>query len=172
MIKLTPVLCLAILCFTLSACGSSGTDVDMSEVQDIQQGADSQSPGIGEVLSDDETEGASSQCDVDFDQAELLFTESDRQWSCSVSSTELASSDDVYFSRNGTAVFTRFGQVYWNRNLPTDEFNIASPFIASFVMREINSSNTTLQFTLDADGETGQLYDCVLVGRADLVSAL
>lgn len=168
MIKLILSLTTAILCFSVSACNSSDDGSIMSDQAETLPGAGSSSPVTGDVQNDSESVVEALQCDADFDHAELLFTESDRQWSCSVASAELASSDDVFFSRNGAASFTRFGQVYWNRNLLTDEINIASPFIPSFVMKDITSSNTTLQFTVNADGEAGQQYDCVLVGRADI----
>ena len=155
------------LCVAVCACSSSDDNGIITDPQNTQLGVVTEFPVAGDIFSDDTTD-AVVQCDADFDHAELLFTETDRQWFCSVSSSELASADDVYFSRSGTAVFSRFGLVYWNRNLQANEINLASPSISSFVIRELSASNSTLQFFLDADGEADQQYDCVLVGRANV----
>ena len=74
----------------------------------------------------------------------------------------------MYFGRNGVASFARFGDVYWNRNSGAAEINVASPFIAPFVMRDISSSNTTMQFDLVDETGAVQLYECVLVQRDDI----
>lgn len=113
-----------------------------------------------------------------FDIAESLFTEADRQWYCSVDTSQqlasdyyqLSTSDSLYFSADGTAVFERFREVYWNRNMENQEINIASPFIGTYVMKNIMSQNTTMQFTLLATDETATVenYDCILVAREDV----
>ncbi|OED37689.1 hypothetical protein AB833_22750 [Chromatiales bacterium (ex Bugula neritina AB1)] len=103
-----------------------------------------------------------------FDRAELLYTEIDRQWICSVSSAQATFTDELFFMRSGTAVFSRFGQVYWNRvgsiSASAGEITIASPTIESRVLSEISSANTVLQFAMN-QGAAEENYDCVLAGR-------
>ncbi len=123
------------------------------------------------MLSDDEPQAAMVpddplQCDAPaFDVAELLFTESDRQWFCTVTVETFVTEDQVFFSRSGTAVMTRFRDVYWNRSMADQSINVASPFISPFVIRNISSSNTVLSFDLITDSDRTEVYDCVLVGR-------
>ncbi|MEM7258166.1 MAG: hypothetical protein AAF404_12355 [Pseudomonadota bacterium] len=99
------------------------------------------------------------------DFAEQLFTETDRQWFCSVTTAELQTEDEVFFSRNGQAVTSRFREVYWNRSLEDDSINVASPFISPFVIRNIFSANTVLTFEVIRQTGDVESYDCVLVGR-------
>lgn len=157
---------------SLTACGGSSGDPSA-------QSAGSQTDSgeqAGMVLGDDsggdsggDSGDSALQCDgTPFDHAELLFTEIDRQWLCSVTSSQLSGNDGVYFGRNGTASFARFGDVYWNRNSAAAEINVASPFIVPFVMRNISSSNTTMQFNLVDETSAEQLYECVLVQRDDI----
>ncbi len=157
-----------LLLLSLTGCGGSGDDpvVDLvgSEL------AFEAELSVVEAIQDDGNSLVSAlQCDVaDFDIAELVFTESDRQWSCSVSSSQTVSSDAVFFSQNGTAVFAQHGTVYWNRNLIEDTLTIASPLIPTLSLKDINSANTTLQFTLGDGAATDAVYDCVLVQRDDV----
>ena len=140
-------------------------------MSDELSGVTSPVGGEDTVLNDDESANSAVECEAEFDDASLLYTELDRQWYCSVSSVDSVTSDELYFNADGTAVFSRYGQVFWNRNLPGDEINVASPFISSFVMRDIRSANTTLQFTSVSESEADQQYDCVLVGRTASASA-
>ena len=113
------------------------------------------------------------QCDApDFDIAELLFTEADRQWFCAVTTDSLRTEDQVYFARTGTAVTTRFRDVYWNRSMTDQSINVASPFISPFVIRNITSSNTVMSFDLVTDSGRTEIYDCVLVSREVLAPDL
>lgn len=149
---------------SLSACGGSSGDSPSQS-----SGFQADSIGQSGVVQGDSPDDSALQCDgAPFDHAELLFTEIDRQWLCSVTSSQLTGTDGVYFGRSGTASFARFGDVYWNRNIAAAEINLASPFIAPFVMRNISSSNTTMQFDLVDETGTAQLYECVLVQRDDI----
>lgn len=112
------------------------------------------------LLSDDQSCPAPS-----FDVAELLFTESDRQWYCSVAGAGVQLEDEIYFARNGQAVTTRFREVYWNRSLADDSINVASPFISPFIISNMVSANTVLTFDLIKQTGEVEVYDCVLVGR-------
>ncbi len=137
--------------FLLSACGGSDEPVAES------------------IIADSPLDDSGLQCDAPaFDHAELLYTEVDRQWLCSVSSSQLTYTDSVFFQRSGTADFGHLGQVYWNRtaalDASSDEITIASPTITTHVLRDITSANTVLQFGLH-NGAGEQQYDCVLVGR-------
>lgn len=108
----------------------------------------------------------SSQCPAPaFDFAEQLFTESDRQWFCSVATALSDTEDEIYVSRNGQAMSLRFGSVYWNRSLADDSLNVASPNISPMVVRNIFSANTVLTFDLIDNTGEAEAYDCVLVGR-------
>lgn len=112
------------------------------------------------VLNDPE------QCPVvERDFAEQLFTETDRQWFCSVTADAFSTTDEVFFSRNGQAQTTRFGEVFWNRSMENQSISVASPFVSPFVIRNINSSNTVLTFELLNESGGDEAYDCVLVGR-------
>lgn len=160
---LKPLLSFTALTFalTLSACG--GSDKPDRSDSGPQSGSDSQAAAL------EDGSAALPQCDGQpIDQAEFLFTEIDRQWTCSVTSSQLTSVDSVYFSRGGTATFSRFGDVYWNRDLQSDAINIASPVTVPFVLRDITSANTTLQFNLSDDRGSEQFYDCVLVQREEV----
>ena len=146
----------AVLVFSLCACDSDRSSPDLM--------ADS---GI-----DDEP---LPQCDAtEFDHAELLYTEIDRQWVCSVDTAQSTFTEEMYFQRAGTAVFGRLGPVYWNRTKSTaedaDEITVASPSIETHVMSEIQSANTTLSFVMRG-GASEERYDCVLAGR-DVIGPL
>lgn len=106
------------------------------------------------------------QCTVpEPDFAAQLFTESDRQWFCSVTAANVDTTDEVYFTRTGQAETTRFGQVYWNRSLDDQSLNIASVSVTPFVIRNIVSFNTVLTFDLVNFSGDIEMYDCVLIGR-------
>lgn len=167
-----------LLLLSLAGCGGGGNGSAQEPINNTQ-GTDSPSSGASAVQNDadlqagDQTDtdslGGVQQCDVaDFDFAELVFTETDRQWYCSVSQSQSVTFDEVFFSRNGSAFFSQYGQVYWNRNLTDDTLTIASPLMPTAVMKEINSANTTLQFTFNEGVDSEALYDCVLVQREDV----
>lgn len=126
------------------------------------------------VQADGQNNGGAVQCDAPaFDFAEQLFTEIDRQWYCSVSAGGgLQIYDEVFFSRRGTAVTTRFREVYWNRSLDDQVINVASPAVSPFVISNISSSNTVLTFTLLTDTGRSEAYDCILVGREGVDTGL
>ncbi len=109
---------------------------------------------------------------VQSDVAEPLFTESDREWFCTVTADAFSAQDQVFFFRNGQAVMTRFREVFWNRSAADESINVASPFISPFVIRNIFSANTVLTFDLVTAGGVTEAYDCVLVGREDAGSLL
>ena len=157
-----------LLLLSVTGCGGSGDD-PLVESTASDPAADSQLPVVGGIQDDGDSQAGTQQCDVaDFDIAELVFTESDRQWYCAVSSSQTASSDEVFFNQNGTALFSQYGQVYWNRNLADDTITIASPLISTLILKEINSANTTLQFELGDGVVDDAVYDCVLVQREDV----
>lgn len=109
-------------------------------------------------------------CAVDFDIAELVFTESDRQWSCSIFSGSNndgsgVAFDALYFSRMGTVISQNTGVWYWNRILPGDEIRLLSPTMPSMLVRNIVSSNTTLEFNTVSEIGEEAVYECVLVAR-------
>lgn len=157
-----------LLLLSVAGCGGSGDDATV-DLAGSEPSTESQPQTTAVVQDDENSQSSGLQCDgADFDIAELVFTESDRQWYCSVSSSPAVSSDEVFFSRNGTAWFSQYGQVYWNRNITDDTLTVASPLISTMSIKEINSANTTLQFKL-GDGVTNDaLYDCVLVQRDDV----
>lgn len=142
---------------SLCACGGSSSDTTVSPDTNT-------APLQDDVAGSDNTQ---MQCDAgdDFDIAELVYTETDRQWFCSVSSTAAELSDEVYFSRDGTATFSRFGLVYWNRDIEVQEIRIASPFVSTSVLRNVFSANTVLQFDLNSGDTLDEFYDCVLTQR-------
>jgi hypothetical protein len=155
----------------LVACGGDSTPQAMQVTGDGQAAAGGQDVS-GMQSSDDAAQqppavqNDAQQCDAPvFDIAELLFTEADRQWFCTVTTDTLSTEDQVYFARSGTAVTTRFRDVYWNRSMTDQSINVASPFISPFVIRNITSSNTVMSFDLVTDSGRTEVYDCVLVGR-------
>jgi len=135
----------------LSACGGSSG----GKVADRQPAQSEQTIPQDDALS----------CDASLDVADFLITEIDRQWSCEITSNNGVMFDDVYFSRSGTAVFGNTGKWYWNRNLPSDDINLASPDHTSVTVSEISSSNTVLSFTSATPAGTSERYDCILVSR-------
>lgn len=143
----------ALVMLTLTACGGDNN----SQM--------TQAPATG-ALQNDARQDESLQCDAPtFDIAELLFTESDRQWFCTVTTDTLTTEDQVFFSRNGTGTMTRFRDVFWNRSMADQSISVASPFISPFVIRNITSSNTVMTFDLVTEAGRSEAYDCVLVGR-------
>ena len=158
---------------TLAACGGSsgGNDVFNDETVSAASTADGiqnspvTDPPITDPLASDD---APLVCDAGFDTAELLFTEVDRFWSCQIVSDTGTRFDEVFFSRTGTATFGSSGLNFWNRNLPGAEINRIAADGTVSVMRDIQSSNTTLSFeTVLATGES-EFYDCLLVPRSPL----
>ena len=108
----------AALLLMLTACGGDNNS-QMAQAQE------------SDLLQDDAQQNDPLQCDAPvFDVAELLFTESDRQWFCSVTTDQLTTEDQVFFSRAGTATMTRFRDVFWNRSLTDQSITVASPFIS------------------------------------------
>jgi len=107
-----------------------------------------------------------------FDFAELLFTETDRLWRCSVvSNGDTTTGEEVYFSRSGTASFSSVGAVFWNRDPALEIINVAAPGMANRFISGIQSSNSTLQFMLML-GSVESNYDCVLAPRDPLDSVV
>ena len=174
-----PLVCAAFALTALGACGGSSggssvlsdetvvgaVDVTDSQIDDVDlQGSVATDPQNDSLASDD----APLVCDAPFDTAELLFTEVDRFWSCQIVSDNGTRFDEVFFSRTGTATFGSSGLNFWNRNLPGAEINRIAADGTVSVMRDIQSSNTTLSFeTVLATGESG-FYDCLLVPRSPL----
>lgn len=121
-------------------------------------------------LPDQATDNTSLQqddlsCAAEIDIADFFLTESDRQWSCEVSSTAGTRFDDLFFERSGTANFAGSGIWYWNRDLPTDEVNLAAPGRPAMLMTDIESANTQLMFRTISETGVEEFYNCVLAGR-------
>lgn len=148
-----------VLALSLGACGGTG-DANGGDAADIaEDGFDSPVLADDSVLQDDQA------CFAEIDIAEFFVTEIDRQWACEINSAAGTRFDEVFFDRRGTAS-TGSGDVwYWNRNLPSDEVNLASPGRPSALMTDIGSSNTVLFFRTINDAGVEQTYDCVLVSR-------
>lgn len=157
------VLLVTTLALALGACGGSGGS--SSDAEDIAEDDFSDPLTASSALQDDES------CNAEIDIAEFFLTESDRQWSCEVSSIVGIRFDELYFNRNGTASFASTGVWYWNRNLPEDEINLASPAEPITRMTDIGSSNSVLVFRTINDASFEEIYDCVLTPRA-LISNL
>ncbi len=104
-------------------------------------------------------------CDAPFDNAELLFTEIDRQWSCEITSAAGTEYSELYFGRDGTAVFNSNDTWYWNRKLPGNDIGLASPARPSKLIQNINSSNTLMSFSAMSEVGVSETYDCLLVTR-------
>ena len=151
-----PNLSIVVLAVTLGACGGSGGG-DAGDI--ARDGLEDQSPVVTARQLDDES------CGADIDIAEFFLTEVDRQWACDISSIVGTRFDEIYFDRNGTANFSSTGNWYWNRNLPADEINLASPNESSAVMTDIGSANTLLLFRTINEAGVEENYDCVLTGR-------
>lgn len=169
-----------VLASTASACGGSGggdagdiardgldNQVLASPMQQDDQILDESvmdDPVMDGLVQNDES------CIADIDIAEFFLTETNRQWSCEVSSVVGTRFDELFFNRNGTANFASTGTWYWNRNLPADEINLASPAEPSTLITDIGSSNTVLVFrTINEEG-VEEIYDCVLVERELMTS--
>ncbi len=157
---------------TLAGCGSSNdnstllVDITPPVVQEDLALDDTDITPVPQVQCDAGDNGNENMIGAsEFDIAELFFTEPDRQWFCNVSSVESEFSDEIFFDRQGTATFSRFGLVYWNRDSEAQAIRIASPFVATSVLSEVFSANTVLQFQLDTDDSFDEVYDCVLTTR-------
>jgi len=159
----------AALILALSACGGSSGGPD----DELAAGTDA----AGLVIDDDATESPPDQSLQDdqsadsvgtsatLDVADLLVTETDRQWSCDITSDQASSFTTVFFSRRGTVLFGENDLRFWNRNLPFDQVNITSPTSVFSVISDIQNFNTLLSFTLTTEVGDTQTYDCVLTTR-------
>ena len=168
---LSSLLISAAVTLSLSACGGSSGQIE-SDFNETASGIDASGvlPDAADTvqadqgLQDDQSQFVTESSD-DFDIADLVVTEVDRQWSCDVA-TELASSfTTLFFSRNGTVLFGENDLRFWNRNLPLEQFNIASPTAAFSVISDIQNFNTSLNFILTSDTGISEIYDCVLTTR-------
>ncbi len=147
----------------LTACGgSSGVD----SVDTISGGpsAEDQAPteiNAGQNIQQDDVPA----CEATFDTAELLFTEVDRQWSCEIPSGAASTYSELYFSRDGTAVFSDNGNWFWNRKLPGDAIGLASLSKPSQLITDVRSTNTLVNFTVTSESGQSRYFECVLVSR-------
>lgn len=166
---------LAPMVLFLSGCGgSSGADASTDDTGVIANDSVNTVSGNEEQidgqqmadLQNDASEQASNDasCEFEFDVADLLLTEADRQWSCEIVSDQASTYEDVYFQRHGTAIFGNELR-YWNRNLPFEQINIASPITGRALIKDIRSSNTLMSFILTPESGTNLLYECVLTPR-------
>ena len=165
-----PLVCAAFALTVLGACGGSSGETSVLSDETVIGAADVTDSQIDDVDLQDSlaSDDAPLVCDAPFDTAELLFTEVDRFWSCQIVSDNGTRFDEVFFSRTGTATFGSSGLNFWNRNLPGAEINRIAADGSVSVMRDIQSSNTTLSFeTVLATGES-EFYDCLLVPRSPL----
>jgi len=138
----------------ISGCGGSASSESNDPLEDpiVRQDQPAQ------CLGDDAIDGMQ-------DVAELLFTESDRQWSCEIAFDGGVRFEDIYFSRSGFASLGSDNAWFWNRRLADDAINLLSPTFGSLVLRQIESSNTTLTFTSASDVGVRESFDCVMVAR-------
>jgi len=150
----------------LSACGGS-SGVSATGLMNADGGAEdlSASDNTIAVRLEDPVQVDELSCSGNFDIADLLVTESDRQWSCEIVSDQGSSFSDVFFSRRGTVVFADNDIRYWNRNLPLDQLNIVSPTSGFSVLGDIESFNTVMSFTLSNEVGISETYNCVLTSR-------
>ena len=160
----------AALILALSACGGSsgGPDDELAAGTDggaagfvIDDGAAELPPE--QSLQDDQPANTVETSIPDI--ADLLVTEIDRQWSCDITSDQASSFSTLFFSRRGTVLFGENDLRFWNRNLPLDQVNIASPTSVFSVISDIQNFNTLLSFTLTTEVGGTQTYDCVLTTR-------
>lgn len=162
--RFRPVFWVALLALGSAGCGGSGGDASGVARDGLNQAnlsqADSSLVGQDGVLQQD-----SPTCSAEVDIADFVLTEIDRQWSCAITTEADTRFDNVYFSREGTAVFANDGVWYWNRFLPSDAINLAAPGESTRLMSEISSSNTVLEFKTTTGAGDEQRYDCVLVPR-------
>jgi len=138
----------------VSGCGGSASSgsIDLQDDPIVQQDQSTQ------CMADDASRSTQ-------DVAELLFTESDRQWSCEIVFDGGVRFEDIYFSRSGFASLGSDNAWFWNRRLADDAINLLSPTLGSLVLQQIYSSNTTLTFTSASDVGLRESYDCVMVAR-------
>ena len=90
----------------LGACGGSGggSGIVSGDAGDIAQDDLSDLVLADPVLQDD-----MQSCAVEIDIADFFLTETDRQWSCEISSVVGTRFDEVFFDRSGTANFASTG---------------------------------------------------------------
>ena len=148
-----------VLTVSLCACGGSGGASGGDAGAIAEDGFDSP------MLADDFMPQDDQACLAEIDIAEFFLTEIDRQWACEINSAAGSRFDEIFFDRRGTAT-TGSGDIwYWNRNLASDEVNLASPGRPAALMTDIGSSNTVLFFRTVSDAGVEEVYDCVLVSR-------
>jgi len=167
------IVALTAVWFVTGCSGQSNGD-DESVIQSPVEGADTDPSPSNELsadgipvdslpdpLADDE------RVDLDsFDLAEYFFTETDRQWFCSVTTAASAFTDQLYVDRFGGAWFERFGQAEWSRHDAFDQLDIVTIAGEQFALREIFGANTLLEFLRHSDDNTdSELYECVLTSR-------
>ena len=159
----TRLIVLAAWLGVLTACGgSSGTTSDdmTADLNSEDQAVIEMNAGLS-VQQDDDLLA----CDATIDSAEFLFTEIDRQWSCEIPTGAASLYRELYFSRDGTAIFSDNGTWFWNRKLPGDAIGLASPSKPSQLITDIRSTNTQITFTTTSESGQSQFYECLLVSR-------
>ena len=163
---------------TLSGCGGSSTDampaaaeVSATVPGIIANDSDAQPTEADQIdsqqmadIQSDSSEQQAVSCAFEFDVADLVVTEADRQWSCEVVSDQGSRFEDVYFLRSGTVIFGDDLR-YWSRNLPFEQINVASPASGYALISEIRSSNTLMSFIMIPESGMNLLYECVLTPR-------
>jgi hypothetical protein len=124
---------------------------------------DTDSPAIDDRLTVDDP--ADDPTSVKFEIAEYFFTEDDRQWFCSVTTAVSAFTDQFYLDRFGGANFERFGVAEWSSHDELEQLDVVTALGVRFAINEIFATNTVLEFQLQHDSESAELYDCVLTTR-------
>jgi len=172
---LSGLLIFAAVTLSLSACGGSSgqTETNLNAAADNADAGDGQADVANPVQADQSLQNDQSpevtESFGDFDIADLVVTEADRQWSCDVTTEQASSFTTLFFSRNGTVLFGENDLRFWNRNLPFEQFNIASPTAPFSVISDIQNFNTLLSFILTTDTGVSEIYDCVLTARETAV---
>lgn len=101
-----------------------------------------------------------------FDIAEYFFTEVDRQWFCTVTSSVAVFTDQFTLDRAGGGWFERFGQSEWSRHEALLQLEVETASGETFSIREIFATNTVLEFQrFDELTGASEIYDCVLTLR-------
>lgn len=151
----------------LSACGGSSGTADNPVVAGARSSdsEQAQSPDVADTLDPSIQQDEVLSCDATIDTAEFLFTEIDRQWTCEISADAASSYTDLYFSRDGTAVFGDNDIWYWHRKLPGDAIGLASPTRVSKLITDLRSSNTQMSFTTTSETGQSESYECLLIPR-------
>jgi len=149
----------------LCVAGCSGSSSDPAADLPAESGGNDPMTTHDDLLQSDVEVADVSIADDEFDSADLILTEIDRQWSCEITSESSVYYEDIYFSPNGSAFLSARGTWYWNRSLPAPAFNLHSDTYPSMRFQNISSSNTFLEFDAVVENGLSESYSCVMITR-------